>query len=70
MYVITRKSECDKKFDLFYQFSSDEKDLYGVATDNLQTCKKYSEEEMKRLSSSKLLAVRGVKFKKIGFTFI
>ena len=65
MYVITRKSECG---NLFYQFSSDETDLYCVATDNLETCMKYSEQEKIRLESSKLLQIRGVKFKKIGFT--
>lgn len=64
MYVITRKTEFG---NLFYQFSSDESDLYGVITDTLNTCRKYSEEEKLRLSNSKLLKLRGVKFKKVKF---
>jgi hypothetical protein len=65
MYIITRKSEYG---NLFYQFSSDETDLYCVATDNLQSCRKYSDEEKKRLENNKLLQIRGVKFQKVWFT--
>lgn len=65
MYVITRKSEYG---NLFYQFSSDETDLYCVATDNLETCRKYTDEEKKRLENSKLLQIRGVKFQKVELT--
>jgi len=65
MYVITKKMGA---IDLFYQFSSDEKDLYCVATDNLQTCRKYSELEKTRLENNYLLKIRGVKFKKLEFT--
>ena len=65
MYIITRKSEYG---NLFYQFSFDETDLYCVATDNLETCRKYNEEEKKRLENNKLLSIRGVKFQKVGFT--
>ena len=54
--------------DLFYEFSSDETDLYCVVTDTLETCKKYSETDKIRLERSKLLSIRGVKFQKIGFT--
>jgi hypothetical protein len=65
MYIITRRLEYS---NLFYQFSSDETDLYCVATDNLETCRKYSEEEKKKLENNKLLSIRGVKFQKVGFT--
>jgi len=64
MYIITRKSEYG---NLFYQFSSDETDLYCVATDNLETCRKYTYEEKKRLENNKLLQIRGVKFQKVCF---
>lgn len=67
MYVITRKWEHGI---LFYRFSSDETDLYCVATDNLETCTKYSETEKKRLENSELLLIRGVKFQKVGFILI
>lgn len=40
MYVITKKHN---QKDLFYRFSVDETDLYCVATDTLETCKKYNE---------------------------
>jgi hypothetical protein len=65
MYVIIKKSDFG---NLFYRFSSDETDLYCVVTDSLDTCEKYNEDEMKRLESSSLLSLRGVKFKKVGFT--
>ena len=68
MYVITRKS-IDGEFDMFYQFSGSKNDLYCVATDNLQTCKKYSEEEYLKLRNNKLLDIRGVSFKKVYFHF-
>ena len=54
MYIITRKAE-DGDYDLFYRFSSDETDLYCVASDDIESCKKYSESEKKRLSSNKRL---------------
>lgn len=68
MYVITRKAEYGN-FNLFYQFSYDQTDLYCVVTDNLQTCKKYTEEEKKKLENNELLKVRNVKFRKVFFTF-
>ncbi len=67
MYVITKKTEYG---NLFYRFSSDEKDLYCVATDDINTCTKYNEEEKIRLSNSSLLNLRGVSFKKLGFTLL
>lgn len=66
IYIITRKSEQNE--NLFYRFSSDETDLYCVATDNINTCKKYTEEEKIKLSKSELLQIRKVKFQKLCFT--
>lgn len=63
MYVITKRTE---QGSLFYQFSSDYSDLYCVVTDNLETCKKYSEDEKIKLENNKLLQIRGVKFQKVG----
>ena len=71
MYVITKKSKAvgfEEDFDLFYQFSHDETDLYCVATANLQTCRKYTEDEKKRLSNSNLLSLMNVTFKKVNFS--
>lgn len=65
MYIITKKFQGE---NLFYQFSSDESDLHCVVTDTLDTCKKYTEEEMERLKHSHLLLLRGVKFHRLGFT--
>lgn len=65
IYIITRKSEHG---NLFYRFSSDETDLYCVATDNINTCTKYTEEEKIRLSKSELLQIKGVKFQKLCYT--
>lgn len=69
MYIITRKAEdCD--FDLFYRFSSDETDLYCVASDDIESCKKYSESEKKRLEYSELLQIRGCRFRKVGLVLL
>lgn len=62
MFVITKKTEHG---NLFYRFSSDEKDLYCVATDTIETCKKYNAEEKKRLEQSELLSLRKVMFKEV-----
>lgn len=64
MYVIVRKIE---NRNLFYRFSIDGTDLYCVATDNLETCMKYTEGEMTEYIGSPLLKRNNVKFKKIGF---
>ena len=69
MYIITKKSPTFPDLDLFYQFSNDETDLYCVATDTLDTCQKYNDADKKRLETSKLLASKGVKFKKLSLSF-
>lgn len=69
MYIITRKAE-DGDYDLFYRFSSDETDLYCVASYDIESCKKYSESEKKRLEYSELLQIRGCRFRKVGFVLL
>ena len=67
MYVLVKRLEGR---DFFYQVFSDETDLYAVYGDTLETCRKYSEEEKRRISDSGLLKNSDVQFKKLGFIIL
>jgi hypothetical protein len=64
MYVITKNSTLG--FPVFFNFTRDEKDLI-CSSDILETCVKYTKEEMERLCKDKaeILSVKGVTFKKV-----
>lgn len=70
MYCIARKvnPECGEGY-IFYQFSSDETDLWGHA-DNIESATKYTKKQALRLSKSPLMDIRGVKFYEIGYTLL
>lgn len=62
MYILISHYQHTK---LFYRFSEDKKDLYCVATDSIETCKKYSEQEYQELKSNELLKTKKVIFEKL-----
>jgi hypothetical protein len=66
MYVIRSKSDVGGY--IYREFSSDEKDLYGIS-DNLDCATKYSKEDALRLSESPLLSIRQATFYKVNVRY-